>query len=234
MSLPISVIIITLNEESNIKRCLESVRQFDEIIIVDSGSTDQTIDIAQKLGARVIHKDWLGFGPQKQYAVNQANHDWILSIDADEYLSIELISEISILNLENPTIAFEINRRSFFLGKEIKHSGWNPDYVTRIFNRNNCKFTNDLVHEKVIGFNKSTKLFGLMFHNTYTSLDQVEKKTKQYGSIGQQTRKKKKNAILSAAWAFFRTYFIKLGFLDGISGFRIATMNARSTFIKYS
>ena len=147
MSLPISVVIITLNEESNIKRCLDSVRLFDEIIIVDSGSTDQTIDIAEKHGAKVIRHEWLGFGPQKQYAVNQASHDWVLSLDADEYLSSDLIEDVQNARLDDPSSAFAINRRSFFLGKEVKYSGWSPDWVIRLFNRNNACFTDDLVHE---------------------------------------------------------------------------------------
>ena len=234
MSPPISVVIITLNEESNIKCCLKSVRQFDEIIIVDSGSTDQTIDIAQKLGARVLHKDWLGFGPQKQYAINQASHDWVLSIDADEYLSVQLIEEIQNLILDDSSCAFAFNRRSYFLGKEVKHSGWNPDWVIRLVNKNVCHFTNDLVHERLTGFKKRSKLKGLMYHNTYKSHSDIEEKTQKYGLLGQKTRKKNTNRYLALAWAFFKTFFLQAGFLDGRTGARIAIMNAKTTFIKYS
>ena len=234
MSLPISVVIITLNEESNIKRCLDSVRLFDEIIIVDSGSTDQTIDIAEKHGAKVIRHDWLGFGPQKQYAVNQASHDWVLSLDADEYLSSDLIENIQNARLDDQSSAFAINRRSFFLGKEVKYSGWSPDWVIRLFNRNNACFTDDLVHERVNGFSTLQQLDGLMFHNTYPTKEEIKNKTKKYGLLGQRHRKKKKNRYFSATWAFLRTYLIKAGFLDGIIGLKIASMNAKTTFIKYS
>ena len=234
MSLPISVVIITLNEESNIKRCLDSVSLFDEIIIVDSGSTDQTIDIAKKHGAKVIRHEWLGFGPQKQYAVNQASHDWVLSLDADEYLSSDLIENIQNARLDDQSSAFAINRRSFFLGKEVKYSGWSPDWVIRLFNRNNACFTDDLVHERVNGFSTLQQLDGLMFHNTYPTKEEIKNKTKKYGLLGQRHRKKKKNRYFSATWAFLRTYLIKAGFLDGIIGLKIASMNAKTTFIKYS
>jgi len=234
MSPSISVVIITFNEEHNIKQCLDSVSLFDEIIIVDSGSTDQTIDIAEKHGAKVIRHDWLGFGPQKQYAVNQASHDWVLSLDADEYLSSDLIENIQNARLDNQSSAFAINRRSFFLGKEVKYSGWSPDWVIRLFNRNNACFTDDPVHERVNGFSTLHQLDGLMFHNTYPTKEEIKNKTQKYGLLGQRSRKKKKNRYFSATWAFLRTYLIKAGFLDGITGFKIASMNAKTTFIKYS
>jgi len=234
MSLPISVVIITLTEESNIKCCLDSVSLFDEIIIVDSGSTDQTIDIAKKHGAKVIHQDWLGFGPQKQFVVSQAKNEWVLSIDADEVLSKELLANIHSLNLHNPQLAYSINRRSFFLGKEVKHSGWNPDWVIRLFNKNHCHFTEDKVHEKVMGYQSMQKLDGLMYHYTYQTLFDIKDKTVKYGQLGKLSRKKAKNKYLNASWSFIRTFFIQFGFLDGLTGYQIAKMNAQTTFIKYS
>ena len=234
MSLPISVVIITLNEESNIKRCLDSVRLFDEIIIVDSGSTDQTIDIAEKHGAKVINQDWLGFGPQKQFAVNHASNDWVLSVDADEILSEDLIDNIFKVALTDRSIAYAMNRRSYFLGKEVKHSGWNPDWVVRVFNKTVCHFTDDLVHERVTGFASLHKLNGLMHHNTYTSEQDIQEKTRKYGLLGKASRTKNKNKYFSALWAFMRTFILKGGFLDGFTGLKIALMNARTTFIKYS
>ena len=234
MSPPISVVIITLNEEHNIKHCLDSVSLFDEIIIVDSGSTDQTIDIAEKHGAKVIHQDWLGFGPQKQYAVNQASNDWVLSIDADEYLSPELVEDIQKRNLDDQYCAFSFNRRSYFLGKEVKHSGWNPDWIIRLFNKKTCHFTDDLVHERITCYARLIKLNGLMYHNTYISITDIHEKTLKYGLLGKTSRAKDKNKYLSASWAFIRTFILKAGFLDGLTGIKIATMNAKTTFIKYS
>jgi len=230
----ISAVIITHNEEANIPKCLSSLQGFDEIIVVDSGSDDKTIEIAKSHGAKVIHQEWLGFGPQKKFAVSQAKNNWLFSIDADEYLSDE--SRFSIFNadLTNPKTAYSINRRSFFLGKEVKFSGWNPDWVIRLFNRNEANFTDDLVHERITGFSILHELDGLMLHNTYSSLGDVIAKTEKYGLLGQKTRKKRKNKYLSASWSFFRTFIFKAGFLDGSTGFRIAKMNARTSFIKYS
>lgn len=230
----ISAVIITHNEEDNIAKCLSSLHGVDEIVIVDSGSNDRTIEIAKKYGAKVIEQEWLGFGPQKKYAVSRAQNNWILSIDADEYLTDDLRSSILDSNLTNPKIAFAINRRSFFLGKEVKYSGWNPDWVIRLFNRNAANFTDDLVHERVTGFSILHQLGGLMYHNTYTTLHDISIKTKKYGLLGQKSRKKKKNRYLSATWAFIRTFILKFGFLDGFTGLRIASMNAKATFIKYS
>ena len=230
----ISAVIITHNEEDNISKCLASLTGLDEIIVVDSGSTDRTIEISKKYGAQVIHQEWLGFGPQKKFAVSQAKNNWVLSIDADEYLTDNLRSSLLNADLTDSKTAYSINRRSFFLGKEVKYSGWNPDWVSRLFNRNEANFTNDLVHERVTGFSNLHELDGLMFHNTYVSLEDVKNKTKKYGLLGQKSRKKKKNRYLSTTWAFLRTFVLKLGFLDGLTGFRIALMNAKTTFIKYS
>jgi len=234
MNQKISVVIITLNEETNIGKCLESCSEFDEIIVVDSGSADKTIDISKSYGAKVFHQEWLGFGPQKKCAVSKASNDWILSIDADEYLSEEVKAAIVNTDFTSIETAYSINRRSFFLGSEVKHSGWNPDWVVRLFNRNTANFTDDSVHERVAGFSGLRKLNGLMFHNTYPTLKDVDAKTKTYGLLGQKSRKKKKNRYLSATWAFIRTFIIKLGILDGLTGLRIALMNAKTTFIKYS
>jgi len=230
----ISAVIISYNEEDNILKCLSSLQDFDEIIVVDSGSHDKTIEIAKSHGAKVIHQKWLGFGPQKKFAVSQAKNNWIFSIDADEYLTDDSRSSIFHADLKSPKTGYAINRRSFFLGKEVKHSGWNPDWVIRLFNRNEANFTDDLVHERVTGFSNLHELDGLMFHNTYASLEDVKNKTKKYGLLGQKSRKKKKNRYLSASWAFLRTFILKAGILDGLTGFRIAKMNARTTFIKYS
>ena len=230
----ISAVIITHNEEDNIAKCLSSLAGLDEIVVVDSGSDDQTIEIAKSHGAKVINQEWLGFGPQKKFAVSQAQNEWVLSIDADEYLTDNLKSSLLNAGLADSKIAYSINRRSFFLGKEVKYSGWNPDWVSRLFNRDEANFTNDLVHERVTGFSTLHELDGLMFHNTYVSLEEVKNKTKKYGLLGQKSRKKEKNRYLSATWAFLRTFVLKLGFLDGLTGFRIALMNAKTTFIKYS
>ena len=234
MNKKISVVIIALNEESNLDLCLTSCKDFDEIIVVDSGSTDQTIAIAKRHGAIVVHQEWLGFGPQKQFAVNHASNDWVLSVDADEILSQDLIENIFKVTLTDQSVAYSINRRSYFLGKEVKYSGWNPDWIIRLFNKNKCHFTDDLVHERIIGFARLHKLSGLIYHNTYSSENDILEKTQKYGLLGKASRTKNKNKYFSALWAFIRTFILKFGFLDGHTGLKIALMNFKTTFIKYS
>jgi len=201
---------------------------------VDSGSTDKTIDIATQNGAKVISKTWLGFGRQKQFAVTNAKNDWIMSIDADEYLSEELLLEILNLNLHPKEFAFKINRRSFLLGKPVRFSGWNPDWVVRVFNRKICRFSNVDVHEKVIGASKEVKLKKLLYHTPFRTNESIQKKIHLYGQLGKQNRSKIKNKYLSAGWSFIRTYIFKLGLLDGITGFKVALINAKISWIKYS
>jgi glycosyltransferase involved in cell wall biosynthesis len=232
--IPITVIIIAQNEEANIERCIRSCSDIGEILLIDSGSTDKTVTIAKKLGARVIEQAWLGFGPQKRFGVTHSSTDWFLSLDADEYLSETLLEEIQSLPLDDTSKAYKINRRSFFLGREVRFCGWNPDWVTRLGNRKYCNFTNDLVHEKLTGHASEATLPGLLYHNSYTSKADITKKTELYGRLGQRSKTFKKNRIAVAVWSFFRTYIIRLGILDGFTGFQIALMNARTSYIKYT
>jgi glycosyltransferase involved in cell wall biosynthesis len=232
--IPITVIIIAQNEEANIERCIRSCSDIGEILLIDSGSTDKTVTIAKKLGARVIEQAWLGFGPQKRFGVTHSSTDWFLSLDADEYLSETLLEEIQSLPLDDTSKAYKINRRSFFLGREVRFCGWNPDWVTRLGNRKHCNFTNDLVHEKLTGHASEATLPGLLYHNSYTSKADITKKTELYGRLGQRSKTFKKNRIAVAVWSFFRTYIIRLGILDGFTGFQIALMNARTSYIKYT
>lgn len=231
---PISVVIITQNEELNIGRCIRSCRELGDVVVIDSGSTDKTQEIAEQLGAKVITQQWLGFGPQKKFGIDQIKTDWFLSLDADEYLTPTLLREIQSLSLDVPTQAFTLNRRSFFLGREVRFSGWNPDWIARIGNKNHCNFTKDVVHERLTGHEVEIPLSGLLMHNSYRSQAEVTEKTQVYGHLGQLSRRSKKNKWITACWAFFRTYILRLGVLDGITGFRIASMNAKTTYIKYS
>ena len=231
---PISVVIITQNEELNIGRCIRSCRELGDVIVIDSGSTDKTQEIAEQLGAKVINQPWLGFGPQKRFGIDQIQTDWFLNLDADEYLTPVLFREIQSLSLDDPTQAFRVNRRSFFLGREVRFSGWNPDWVTRIGNKAHCNFTKDTVHERLAGHTVEVSLPGLLMHNSYRSQAVVTEKTQLYGRLGQLNRRSEKNKWIAACWAFFRTYILRLGLLDGITGFRIASMNAKTTYIKYS
>lgn len=230
----VTVIVITKNEESNIARCLQSVKPFVHKLVIDSGSTDRTVEIAKENGAIVIHQDWLGFGKQKQRAMELAPTDWILSIDADEALSKQLIEEINSLDFGDSKKGYAVNRRTFFLGIEVRFSGWNPDWVTRLVNRKHARFTNVEVHEQLVGCDSIKRLNARINHFSYQTLGDIDRKTVLYGELGRVSRKKKKVRLTASIWAFFRTFFLKLGILDGRTGFRIACMNAKTTWIKYS
>lgn len=239
----ISVIIITKNEEHAIHDCLSSVSWADEIIVVDSGSTDNTVSICKSHNARVeITYDWPGFGAQKNRALSLATGDWILSIDADERISKELQYEIqSIVKTKRNDQAFLIPRRSSFCGQFINHSGWWPDFVLRLFpnDQNEARFSDDLVHERVVFKGSIGALINPIIHISYLDLEEVIVKMNAYSTDGAQMAfaKGKKSslrvALSHSIWTFIRTYFLKLGFLDGKMGFILAASNAQETYYRY-
>ena len=236
----VSGVVITYNEEKNIKACLESLKPFcDEIIVVDSGSTDQTLNIAKSEGAKVFNKSWEGFGPQKNFALQKTTCNWIFSIDADERVTEELCQEI-LDTLRKPLFdLYRIRRRSFAYGAEIKYSGWYPDHVTRLFKKN-FVFTNDLVHERID--NKGVPQGNLLSHlNHYRNenLEQAVSRMDRYSTAwARQNLQSKKGGVfkgvLKAFWTYIRIYFLKLGFLDGRAGLVIAITNSMGAFLKYS
>ena len=237
----LSVTIITKNEEDAIAECLTSVVWADEIIIVDSGSTDKTIQICKAHGANVhISREWPGFGPQKNLALSLASHDWVLSIDADERVSSNLRDEIQqVLSLNLQNTAFRIPRSSSYCGQFMRHSGWSPDYVLRLFPKALGRFSDNIVHEHVIFNGEVRTLKNPILHISYTNLEEVLDKTNRYSSDGAQMfaeRGKKSSlskAVLHGLWAFFRTYVLRLGFLDGRMGFILAVSNAETTYYRY-
>ena len=236
----LSVIIITKNEAANIRACLESVAWADEIIAVDSGSTDDTVSICKAMGARVyVHADWQGFGQQKNRALNYATKDWVLSIDADERVTPELREELIQAMNEEYASGYYLPRLSQFCGALIHHSGWYPDYVLRLFKRDAGRFSDNLVHEGVLLTGRTAKLKSPLSHYSYLTIDDVERKVEHYSTAAAQQMfqsGKQSNwldAILRAGWAFVRTYILRLGVLDGSAGWNIARMNARTTYLKY-
>jgi glycosyltransferase involved in cell wall biosynthesis len=237
----LSIIIVTKNESEHIARCLESISWADEIIVFDSGSTDNTVEICKTFTPHVYETDWPGFGPQKQRALNKASGDWVLSIDADEQITKELQAEIlqAIHNPQNIHHGFEIPRLSSYCGKQIRHGGWWPDYVLRLFQKKQGEFSNSLVHERVILNGFISKLKNPILHDSYTSLEEVLDKTNNYSSLGAEMLfdKGKKSsliqAIFRALWTFFRTYLINASFLDGEQGLMLAISNAEVTYYKY-
>jgi glycosyltransferase involved in cell wall biosynthesis len=236
----LSVIIIVKNESANIRDCIASVAWADQIIVVDSGSTDDTVGIARKMGAEVyVHADWRGFGPQKNRALDYATHEWVLSIDADERITPQLRVEIESV-LQNPQAdGYEISRLSSFCGRFMHHSGWSPDYVLRLFRRDQGRFSDVLVHESVQLQGSVAELKQPLLHYSYLDFDDVLVKLNNYSSAASlmlERREKKgslRQAVIHGLWAFFRTYVLRAGFLDGREGFMLAVMNAENSYYRY-
>lgn len=237
----VSAIIITKNAEPTIRRCLESVRWTDEIVVVDSGSTDRTLEICREFGVRVHQTDdWPGHGPQKNRALDRATGDWIVALDSDEWMTPELRTEVE-LTLANPgeKTAFAIPRRSSFCGRFMRHSGWWPDYVVRLFRRRGARFSEDHTHDRLIVDGTTGRLRQPIMHETISDLDQMIMKMNMYSSSAAQMKLRQGRkasmftALFHGGWAFFRTYFLRLGFLDGREGFMLAVANAEGSYYRY-
>lgn len=239
-SASLSVIIITKNEAHDIRDCLTSVAWADEIIVLDSGSTDDTLNIAREFTSNVYTSpDWQGFGMQKNRALAYATKDWVLSLDADERVDAALQSEIQQV-LKSPELdVYFMPRLSSFCGRFIYHSGWRPDYVARLFKRGSAAFSNHLVHESLMFTVPAGYLTKTLLHLSYKNLDEVLDKMQRYSMLGaaELQSKNKRSSLLGAIghgfWAFIRTYIIRLGFLDGAQGFMLAVNNAETTYYKY-
>ena len=233
MANKLSIVIITKNEEKFIFDALKSAVFADEVVILDSGSEDQTCNIAKEIGARVEQQAWLGFGAQKNKAVELADNDWVFVLDADERITLELRDEI-IFTLKNPQFdGYRIARLNNFFGKYIKTCGLYPDYSIRLFNKNKGKFNDVAVHESVQINGRVLSLKNHMIHLAYETIDEFKVKQKRYASLSHKKRNRLK-ALISPVWTFFKLYFIKLGFLDGWHGFIIAKLYAQYTFWKYT
>lgn len=237
----ISATIITYNEERNIARAIESLRCVDEILVIDSGSTDRTVEIASKLGARVIDRAWTGYSNQKNWAADQATHDWILSIDADEALSELLEAEIWQLKKNGPQQdAYTMPRLAQYLGRWILHSGWYPDRKVRLYNRRRATWTGDFVHESLTVHGSTGKLDATLLHFTCDSLSEHLRTLDRYTTLAAEQLVEQRRPIhfwhlfAKPWWEFFRTYFIKRGFLDGPEGLAIAWFGAIYQFLKYA
>ncbi|MEI6543805.1 MAG: glycosyltransferase family 2 protein [Methylococcales bacterium] len=235
----LSVIIITKNEAVHIGRCLESIAWADEIIVLDSGSDDDTVSICRRYTDKVYETDWPGFGLQKQRALDKATGDWVLSIDADEMVTAELRAEIERVMQENKLQAYEIPRLSSYCGRQMRHGGWWPDYVLRLFRRDVGRFSEAAVHEKVLVEGKVGQLVSPFHHETAVNLEEILDKVNSYSSLGAQmlhekgVRSSVSKAVLKALWMFNRTYWLKAAFLDGRQGLMLAVSNAEVTYYKY-
>ncbi len=237
----ISATIITFNEERNLPRALESLRCADEILVVDSGSTDRTIEIAQNLGARVIESPWPGYAKQKNLAAERAAHDWILSIDADESLSEALEAEMWHLKKNGAAFdAYTMPRLAQYLGRWIRHSGWYPDRKVRLYHRAKAHWVGEYVHESVKVEGATGHLEGNLLHFTCESLSEHIKTMDRYTTLAAEQLIAARQQvtwgrlILEPPWTFFNTYVLKAGFLDGVEGLAIANMAALYNFLKYA
>lgn len=237
----ITATIITYNEERNIARAMESLRCCDEIVVVDSGSTDRTAEIAEKLGARVIEYAWGGYARQKNYAAEQAENDWILSIDADEALSEALEGEIWQVKKKGPTYdAYTMPRLAQYLGRWILHSGWYPDRKVRLYDRRKARWVGDYVHESVVVEGRMGHLESDLLHFTCNSLSEHLKTLDRYTTLAAEQLVAQKRHIgwtqllLDPMWTFFSTYVLRRGFLDGPEGLTIAWMAAIYNFVKFA
>lgn len=237
----ISIIIITKNAGATLRRCLESVAWADEVVVIDSGSSDNTLDICRELGAKVsVTDDWPGFGPQKNRALDAASGDWLLNIDADEWVTPELAGEIRAAAAgEGAASAYALPRRSSFCGRYMKHSGWWPDYVVRLFRNGAARFSDDQAHERLIVNGATYKLKNPLMHEAISDLDQMVAKMNLYSTAsarGLHARGRRASlgkALLHGGWAFFRTYVLRLGFLDGREGLMLAIANAEGSYYRY-
>ncbi len=237
----LSAIIITKNAGHTLRRCLESVAWADETIVVDSNSSDDTADLCRELGV-ALHQtsDWPGFGPQKNRALDLATGEWVISIDADEWVTPELRAEIERLTADpGNKMAFSLPRRSSFCGRYMRHSGWWPDYVIRLFRRSAARFSDDNTHERLMVKGATGKLKQPLMHQAIDDLDQMISKMNAYSTnTARMFHERGRRASLITAmlhgwWTFMRTYFLRLGFLDGREGFMLAVANAEGSYYRY-
>jgi glycosyltransferase involved in cell wall biosynthesis len=237
----VSVVIITLNEENNIKSCLESAKWADEIIVVDSGSQDKTVEICRQYTDFVYDIPWQGFGKQKNYAVDLAHFDWILSIDADERVTPELKGEIGdLLKEELKFPGYFISRKSYFGKRLILHCGWFPDFTIRLFNRKKGRFNDVQVHESVQINGNVGYLRHPLIHFTYKNISDFLIRMNRYSTLAaiDLFKEKKKGAVLKMIFhppaTFFKMYFLKRGYKEGFPGMILSGLYAFYTFVKYS
>ncbi len=226
----LSIVILTFNSQRYLTKVLNSTLFADEVVLIDSGSSDATLQIAQKFNnVKIIHQEWLGFGKQKQAGVEACSNNWVFILDSDEIITDELKDEI--LNLDFACKAYFIPRLNYFFGKPIRHCGLYPDATLRLFDKNFARFSEDKVHEKVETKEKTAILNNHMLHFAYENIEEFITKQNRYSSLNSKNRIVK--AIFNPYWTFFKIYFLRLGFLEGWRGFVVAKLYAQYTFWKY-
>ncbi|MBI3670368.1 MAG: glycosyltransferase family 2 protein [Acidobacteria bacterium] len=236
----LTVTLIACNEEPNLPRVLASVAGLaDEIVLVDSGSTDRTCEVARQLGARVVYHPWSGFGEQRNFAAAQAPHDWVLALDADEELSPELRASLRVWKEQPPAaVAYEFARRASYLGRWIWHSGWYPDRKARLYRRDRARFAG-VAHDSLEADGHVARLEGDLLHHAFRTFAEHAAKVNSYSTTAAQEmyaegrRRWRAAMLLAPPWALLQKFILRRGFLDGTRGWKIARMSARYTFLKY-
>ena len=238
--MPLSVVLITHNAAAELPQCLASVAFADEVVVVDSGSSDGTAEIATRYGARVVAKDWLGFGRQKQFAVEQAAHDWVLCLDADERVSPELAASV-VRALQTPAApVYRMARCNRFLGRWLRHGEGYPDWSPRLFDRRHARWSDDGVHEKVLYAVSPGTLEGDLLHESGEDLGRYLEKQNRYTALAAQElhrhgqRAGLAQLALSPMLRFFKFYVLRLGFLDGLPGLVHISIGCMNSFMKYA
>ncbi len=241
-SLPLSLIVITRDAAHELAACLASAPFAAEAVVVDSGSRDDTVGVARRSGARVVEHAWEGYGPQKNFAVAQAVHDWVLCVDADERVSAELAAAIRATFAKGPPAAagYAVARRNRFLGRWLAHGEGYPDWNVRLFDRRSARWSDDPVHEKVVAEGLVERLCGDLLHHSAESLDAYVAKQNRYTTLQAEALHAAGETVsglriaLSPLARFVRFYVVKLGFLDGVAGFAHIAIGAFASFLKYA
>lgn len=237
---PVSVVIIALNAAGQLADCLKSAAFADEIIVVDSGSTDATVEIARQYGAKIFQQPWLGFGRQKQFAVEQASHDWVLCLDADERVSEPLRRSIEAVLHEPQFQAYRMPRCNRFMGRWLKHGEGYPDWSLRLFNRKFARWSEDAVHEKILTSTAVGRLDGDLLHESAENLADYLDKQNRYTTLQAETLHSQgqhasvAQLLLSPVFRFLRFYLLRLGFLDGVPGLVHILIGCFNSFAKYA
>ena len=233
-----SLVVITRNAGRELRAALESARFADEIVVVDSGSDDDTVQIAASFGANVLMQSWLGYGPQKQFAVARARHDWVLCLDADERVTNELAHSIEAALAKPSSSAYRVARRNRFLGRWLRHGEGYPDWTVRLFDRRRARWSDDSVHERVIVEGPVASLAGDLLHESAESLDAYLAKQNRYTTLQaaalheQGRRASAVSLVFSPLVRFVKFYVIRLGFLDGVAGFVHIAIGCGNSFMK--
>jgi glycosyltransferase involved in cell wall biosynthesis len=236
---PLSAVVITLNCAAQLAECLDSLDFADEIVVVDSGSTDGTAELAQARGARLVQHDWMGFGAQKQFGTEQASHDWVLSIDSDERVTPELRESILAAMAGPEFKAYQFPRSNRFMGRYLRHGEGYPDWSLRLFDRRHARWSDDEVHERVLTLGPVESLQGDLLHDSAQSLEAYLAKQNRYSSLAAQTLFREGRTasvgrlLFSPVVRFLKFYLLRRGFLDGVPGFLHIAIGCFNSFTKY-